>query len=103
MLSDLQGKPCSRGYQDAGGRHELMILAKHHGLDVALYLQPQRAAFPDVVGAAVVGGPVSQHRPPAACLGAVQGATLHHTRASTWLRHAAGALEGKISRWSAYS
>jgi hypothetical protein len=55
VLSDLQGKPCSRGYQGAGGRHELVILAKHHVEAVTLYLQPQRAAF-RVVGAAVVGG-----------------------------------------------
>jgi hypothetical protein len=87
VLSDLQGKPCSRGYQGAGGRHELVILAKHHVEAVTLYLQPQRAAF-RVVGAAVVGGRCYQHRPPAACLGAVQGATLHHTGALTPLRHA---------------
>jgi hypothetical protein len=85
VLSDLQGKPCSRGYQGAGGRHELVILAKHHVEAVTLYLQPQRAAF-RVVGAAVVGGRCYQHRPPAACLGAVQGATLHHTGALTPLR-----------------
>jgi hypothetical protein len=64
VLSDLQGKPCSRGYQDAGGRHELVILAKHHVEAVALYLQPQRAAFPVFVGAAVVGGRCRKHRPP---------------------------------------
>jgi hypothetical protein len=47
VLSDLRGKPCSRSYQDGGGQHELVILAKHHVEAVALYLQPQRAAFPD--------------------------------------------------------
>ena len=46
MLSDLRGKPCSRGYQGAAGRHEQMILAESQGIDVRLTLQPQRAAFP---------------------------------------------------------
>jgi hypothetical protein len=54
--SDLRGKPCSRGYQGAGGQHALSILAKSHVLDVRLYSQPQRAAFPGLHGAAVVGG-----------------------------------------------
>jgi hypothetical protein len=75
VLSDLQGKPCSRGYQGAGGRHELVILAKHHVEAVALYLQPQRAAFPDVVGAAVVGVGVGSTGP-RGMSGDVQGATL---------------------------
>jgi hypothetical protein len=54
--SDLRGKPCSRSYQDAAGQHAQSILAKSHVLDVRLYLQPQRAAFPCVLGAVVVGG-----------------------------------------------
>jgi hypothetical protein len=58
VLSDLQGKPCSRGYQGAGGRHAQMILGKSQEIAVRLYLQPQRAAFPCVLGAAVVGGSV---------------------------------------------
>jgi hypothetical protein len=54
MLPDLWVKPCSRGYQDAGGRHEprqtrheQLILAKRQENEVALVLQPQRAAFRD--------------------------------------------------------
>jgi hypothetical protein len=67
-----------------------MTLAKHHGLDVRLHVQPQRAAFPCVLGAAVVGGRCWTHRPPAACLGVLQEATLHQTGALSQLRHAAG-------------
>jgi hypothetical protein len=75
-----------------------MILAKHHVLDVRLYSQPQRAAFPQVHGAAVVGGRWCKHRPPAACLGVLQEATLHQTAGLTLLRHAAEAQVAKISR-----
>jgi hypothetical protein len=76
VLSDLQGKPCSRGYQGAGGRHRQMILAKSQKIAVRLYLQPQRAASP---GSSVPlwWGSVLPAPAPAACLGVVQEATLH--------------------------
>src|SRR4051812_20669658 len=88
-MSDLRGKPCSRSYQDAGGQHALMILAKHQGIVVRLYPQPQRGRLPSVSGAAVVRGRWGKHRPLAACLGVVQAVTLHPSGALTPLRHAA--------------
>jgi|SRR4051794_34374345 hypothetical protein len=66
----------------------MLILAKRREIAVRLYLQPQRAAF-RVVGAAVVGDRCLPHRSPAACLGVLQGATLHQAGALTPLRHAA--------------
>jgi hypothetical protein len=69
-----------------------MILAKHHVEAVALYLQPQRAAFPDVVGAAVVGVGVGSTGP-RGMSGDVQGATLPQTEALTPLRHATAPTE----------
>jgi hypothetical protein len=81
-------KPCSRSYQDAGGQHELVILAKRQQIAVRLYLQPQRAASP---GSSVPlwWGSVLPAPAPAACLGVVQMRTLHHTADPTRLRHAA--------------
>jgi hypothetical protein len=78
-----------------------MILAKSQKIAVRLYLQPQRAAS---LGSSVPlwWGSVVQTPAPAACLGQ------YRQRPSTPgaadpCRHAAGALEGKITRWSAYS
>jgi hypothetical protein len=88
VLSDLQGKPCSRGYQDAGGQHARMILAGSQKIAVRLYLQPQRAAFrPSSVP--LWSGVGVCRTGPRGMSGAVQGATLHHTRDLTRLRHAA--------------
>jgi hypothetical protein len=50
-------------YQDGGGYDERLILAKRRENEVALFLQPQRAAFPVLVGAAVVGVGVSSTGP----------------------------------------
>jgi hypothetical protein len=92
VLSDLRGKPCSRGYQGAAGRHEQMILAESQGIDVRLTLQPQRAASP---GSSVpLWWGVGVDAPaPRGMSGAVQGATLHHTGALTALRHATAPTE----------
>ena len=65
-----------------------MILAKRHGLDVTLYLQPQRAAFLRFSVPLWWGVGVSAPAP-RGMSGGVQVATLHHTGALTALRHAA--------------
>jgi hypothetical protein len=98
VLSDLQGKPCSRGYQGAGGRHELVILAKHHVEAVALYPQPQRAAFPDVVGAAVVGGSVLPTPAPRGVSGGCTGSDPAPHRSPDPAPTRRGASEDKITR-----
>src|SRR3954447_3944041 len=74
-----------------------MILAKHQGIVVRLYPQPQQGRLPSVSGTAVVRGRWCKHRPLAACLGVVQAVTLHPSGALTPLRHAAGTSEGKIT------
>jgi hypothetical protein len=60
-----------------------MILAKSHVLDVRLYLQPQRAAFPGFARCRCGRGSVLTAPAPAACLGVLQEATLHLIGAAT--------------------
>jgi hypothetical protein len=88
VAADLRVKPCSRAYRGGGGRHARMILANRHGLDVRLYSQPQRAAFPSL-SVPLWWGSVLVALAPAACLGVLQEAALPLIGALTPLRHAA--------------
>jgi hypothetical protein len=74
-----------------------MILGKSQKIAVRLYLQPQWAASPGSPVPLWSGVGVGRTGP-RGMSGDVQGATLPQTEALTPLRHAARALEDKITR-----